>query len=75
MQEKLIILRMRNNLTQKELADLLNISEKQYGFKERGKSEFLMSEMFKISNYFDLSIENVFLPPLHHNGVNNKKKN
>ncbi len=65
MQEKLIILRMRNGLTQKELADLLNISEKQYGFKERGKSEFLMSEMFTISNYFKLSIENIFLPLPH----------
>lgn len=68
MQGKLILLRKERNIKQQELADLLHISLKQYGFKENGKSVFNGDEMFAISNYFNLPIEDIFLPRIHQIG-------
>lgn len=69
MQEKLLLLRKNNNITQKELADLIGISVNQYSSKENGKYNFDCDEMFKIANFFNLAIENIFLPSKHQNGV------
>ncbi len=68
MQEKLIILRKQKNISQKKLADLLNITPKQFSFKERGKSKFNGDEMFRIADYFNLKVEDIFLPTSHQNG-------
>lgn len=62
MQWKLIRLRKERGLHQKDLAKLLNISENAYGMKERGKHQFRQDEMFKLSMFFDLPIEQIFLP-------------
>lgn len=72
MQEKLLLLRKETNTTQQELADLLHISVKTYGYKETGKSEFSMNEMFALSKYFKKTVEEIFLPRILQNGV---KKN
>lgn len=69
MQEKLIILRKKRNVTQQELADLLKIHIKTYNFKEIGKSQFTMNEMFLIANYFGVPIDEIFLPSILQNGV------
>lgn len=69
MQEKLILLRKNTNTPQHELADLLNISVKTYGYKENGKSEFTNNEMFKIARYFNKKVDEIFLPTILHNGV------
>lgn len=69
MQEKLMLLRKKNNVNQQELADLLGINIKTYNFKEIGKSEFTMNEMFKIASYFHQNIEDIFLPTILQNGV------
>lgn len=68
MQEKLIILRKQNNVTQQTLADLIGITVKQFSFKENGKSIFDGDEMFKIAQFFKLKIEDIFLPTTHQNG-------
>ncbi len=68
MQSKLIILRKEKKVTQEELANLLGISVKQYGYKEIGKAKFNGDEMFKIAKYFNLTIDDIFLPSYHQNG-------
>lgn len=62
MQSKLILLRKNNNITQKKLANLLGISEVQYGKKEKGLVEFKQDEMFIIANFFELKVDEIFLP-------------
>lgn len=61
-QGNLIILRKENNETQKDLAGLLGISEDAYRNKERGISQFKLQEMFYISEHYNKSIEEIFLP-------------
>ncbi|HHX67857.1 MAG TPA: helix-turn-helix transcriptional regulator [Gallicola sp.] len=68
MQEKLLILRKRKNITQTQMAKLINISVKQYGEKERGKAKFNSDEMFAIANLLGENIEDIFLPTTHQNG-------
>lgn len=62
MQDNLILLRKNNNITQKKLAILLQISEVQYGKKEKGIAEFTQDEMFQIADYFNLKVDDIFLP-------------
>ena len=60
MQDNLILLRKNNFVTQKKLANLLGISEVQYGKKEKGIAAFTQDEMFIISDYFKMSFDNIF---------------
>lgn len=69
MQEKLLLIRKKKNITQQEFADLLGISAKQYGLKESGKYNFTCDEMFRIADYLQMNIEDIFLPLIHQNGV------
>lgn len=82
MQEKLLVLRRRNKLSQREMAEMLGIATQSYSLKELGKREFTANEMFIISNYFGLKMDDIFLPTIVQNGVNdgninnwNNKKN
>ncbi|WP_297987969.1 helix-turn-helix transcriptional regulator [uncultured Anoxybacillus sp.] len=68
MQEKLIILRKKQGVTQKQLAEYLGISEKTYGLKERGEFQFTLEEMFKLRDFFGKRIEDIFLPRSNRNG-------
>lgn len=68
MQEKLILLRKQKGTTQKELANLLGISAKQFSSKELGKTRFNGDEMFKIADYYNLKVDDIFLPTTHQNG-------
>lgn len=61
-QWNLIRLRSDRNLKQKDVARLINISEESYGMKERGQTQFQMEEMFILSGYFGLAMEQIFLP-------------
>ena len=70
MQSKLLILRKERKITQTELAKLLDISTQSYSRKELGQNEFTADEMFTLANYFGLKIEEIFLPRVHQNGVN-----
>lgn len=68
MQEKLIILRKKRGVTQKQLAEYLGIAEKTYGLKERGEFQFTLEEMFKLRDFFGKRIEDIFLPRSNRNG-------
>lgn len=68
MQEKLLILRKRNNYSQQFIADKLSISVSQYGSKERGRVAFTSDEMFLMKDLFDCPLEDIFLPRGHQIG-------
>ena len=59
MQEKLILLRTEKGIKQKTLATILGITP---------KVKFNGDEMFLISGYFKLPIDQIFLPTIHQNG-------
>lgn len=69
MQTKLLAYRKINRKSQKELADLIGVSVKTYSDKELGKIQFKCDEMFTIANYFEASVEDIFLPRVLQNGV------
>lgn len=69
MQDKLILLMQKENVTTKRIAEVLNITEKQASYKIKGKSDFKCSEMFKIATYFNKSISEIFLEPMYENGT------
>lgn len=71
MQEKLILLKEENHLTNKKMGEILGISAKQYRKKEQGIVAFKMNEMFMLSKYFNKKIEEIFLPQTHQNGAKN----
>ena len=75
MQEKLILLRKQKNVTQQKLSELLGITVKQFGQKELGKVKFNGDEMFKIADYFNLKVDDIFLPTTHQNGEKMLKRN
>ena len=71
-QEKLYLLRKKNGLSQRKVAKLLDINYKTYSQKELGHSEFNANEMFKLSQFFNMPIEDIFIPPILQNGVKEK---
>ena len=60
LQEKLVKIRKENGVNQSDLAKLLGISKNSYSLKEQGKTDFKISEMFKIANHFKKSISDIF---------------
>lgn len=62
MQEKLAALRRYHDLTQKDMADLIGVDLRTYINKESGQSQFKANEMFIISQKFQKSIDQIFLP-------------
>lgn len=62
-QTKLASLRRYKNLSQREMAKMLNIQTESYSNKERGITQFKSTEMFMIADLFDMNLEDIFLPP------------
>lgn len=60
MQALLYQLRKEADMTQKDLAEKLGISEVSYRKKELGKSDFKSSEMFIIADIFKMNIGDIF---------------
>ncbi|MCQ2602802.1 MAG: helix-turn-helix domain-containing protein [Clostridia bacterium] len=50
-------LRKINRLTQKELAALINATDDQIYFWEKGKSEPCIEDLIKLANIFDVSLD------------------
>ena len=69
MQSKLILLMKENGVTNKDLANKLGISEKQIGLKIKGETDFKSTEMFKISEMFNKTVDDIFLPTMYDNGT------
>lgn len=61
-QWQLIRLRKEGGLTQRKMAEILNIDISTYVYKENGKKQFNANEMFMISELLDKKIEDIFLP-------------
>lgn len=63
MELKLAAFRRFENITQKEMAELIGVDERTYINKEHGKTQFKSSEMFLIARRLNRTIEDIFLPP------------
>ncbi|EPY2285862.1 helix-turn-helix transcriptional regulator [Clostridium sporogenes] len=53
-------LRAQNNLTQQDMAKLIDTSIQTYNRKELGKREFNLTEAKKIADYFKKSVDEIF---------------
>ena len=60
MQTKLYELRKQAKLTQAEMAKKIGVSETTYRSKELGQSDFKLTEMFNIANFFEKNIGDIF---------------
>lgn len=69
MQEKLLIMRKKAGLSQLEMANMIGVSPNTYNHKENGLKQFKANEMFKIADYFNLKLDDIFLPYEDQNGV------
>lgn len=56
-QERLIEQRKLNKLTQRQLADILNISQPSYIRYENGTAEPSLTNLVKLADYFDVSVD------------------
>ncbi|WP_283592809.1 helix-turn-helix transcriptional regulator [Paraclostridium bifermentans] len=65
---KLAAYRKLCNLSQKEVAILLNMSNTSYSLKESGKKEFKLSEAKILADYFGTTVDDIFF----NNSVNLK---
>lgn len=57
---KLAIYRKIHDLTQKDVAKMLNMSDTSYSLKETGKQEFRLSEAKFLADYFGTSVDEIF---------------
>ena len=60
-QTMLVVIRTAKGISQKELADVLQISRSGYSYKENGVQDFKMSEMLTLANYLGVKISDIFL--------------
>lgn len=56
-QERLIELRKLNQVTQRQLADYLSITQPSYVRYENGTSEPSLEKLAKIADFFDVSVD------------------
>lgn len=52
-------IRLYKEYSQNEMASILGISRKMYGFKENGKKDFTISDVVKIKNHLELSLDDI----------------
>lgn len=62
MQEKLIAWRKFKGLTQKQMADHIDVDVRTYINKEQGVTQFKANEMFLIAKILQKDISEIFLP-------------
>jgi transcriptional regulator with XRE-family HTH domain len=56
-QERLVEQRKLNNVTQRQLADYLQIAQPSYIRYENGTAEPTLENLLKIADYFDVSVD------------------
>ena len=61
MQRNLIAWRRFNNITQKEMAEMLGVDVRTYINKEHGFTQFKANEMFAIARILKKEIDEIFL--------------
>jgi len=57
---KLKALRVEHDMTQEEVSSMLKIHEATYNRKEQGLSKFTLDEAKQLSDFFGLTIEQIF---------------
>jgi len=62
-QEKLASIRRSMNVSQREIAEVIGVTTETYNNKELGKTQFKASEMFIIADFFNKTVDEIFLPP------------
>lgn len=62
MQEKLLILRKKRGISQKQLAKEIGITQKQFSKKENGQTRFYIDEGYRIAKYLGVNLWDIFLP-------------
>ena len=72
MRNKLINLRKDADLTQKDIAELLDITRGYYGHIETGKRDPNLKLALKIANLFGKKVEDIFLTSNETNCIKNK---
>ncbi|MHC5228386.1 helix-turn-helix domain-containing protein [Enterococcus sp. LJL99] len=50
-------IREDNDMTQQQMAELLNVSQNTYSQYETGKIDWTASTLIKIADYFDVSVD------------------
>ncbi|EFQ69458.1 helix-turn-helix transcriptional regulator [Enterococcus faecalis] len=50
-------IREDNDVTQQQMAELLNVSQNTYSQYETGKIEWTASTLIKVADYFDVSVD------------------
>ena len=55
--ERIKELRLENHLTQKELSEKLNITERKYSFIERGEQVLQTNIILKLVKYYNVSVD------------------
>ena len=55
--ERIKKLRLENHLTQKELSEKLNITERKYSFIERGEQVLQTNIILKLVKYYNVSVD------------------
>ncbi|EDO0918696.1 helix-turn-helix transcriptional regulator, partial [Listeria monocytogenes] len=50
-------IREDNDITQQQMANLLNVSQNTYSQYETGKIEWTATALIKIADYFDVSVD------------------
>lgn len=65
--------RERNNITQKELAEVLNTTQQTVARYENGERKADQNVLFALANYFKVSI-NDFFPPINSQNNDNEKE-
>lgn len=68
MQWNLYKIRKEAGDTQKELAELIGVSEESYRLKEKGNNQFKSNEMFIIAAHYGKNMEEIFLPTKYTKG-------
>lgn len=58
--KKLRKLRFDNDKTQKDLADILDMTQQNYSKKEAGEVKFTIEEAILMAKYFNIAIEDIF---------------
>lgn len=61
MKNRLELIRKENKITQEELASILEVSRQTIGSLENGRYNPSIILAFKISRYFGLTIEDIFI--------------
>ncbi|WP_373600721.1 helix-turn-helix transcriptional regulator [Paraclostridium bifermentans] len=61
MKNRLEEIRKEKNITQEELASVLSVSRQTISSLEKGRYNPSIILAFKISRYFDMSIEDIFI--------------